>query len=80
MPEIVGEIVTLIIMAFALGMDAFSISLGMGMYQLRLREIFKIGIRLEFFIFLCRFLESSQVGFYRINLVISLHILVRPYC
>jgi putative Mn2+ efflux pump MntP len=49
MPAIVGEIVTIIIMAFALGMDAFSISLGMGMYELRLRQIFKIGITIGIF-------------------------------
>ena len=36
-------------MAFALGMDAFSISLGMGMYKLRLRQIFKIGITIGVF-------------------------------
>jgi manganese efflux pump family protein len=49
MPEIVGEMVTIIIMAFALGMDAFSISLGMGMYKLRLRQVFKIGITIGIF-------------------------------
>ncbi|WP_374120540.1 manganese efflux pump MntP family protein [Neobacillus sp. PS3-40] len=36
-------------MAFALGMDAFSVGLGMGMYRLRLRQIFKIGITIGIF-------------------------------
>src|SRR5690625_4581021 len=38
-----GEIISLIFVAIALGMDAFSISLGMGMQQLRLKRIMKIG-------------------------------------
>lgn len=38
------EIVTLVIMAFAVGMDAFSVSLGMGIFELRLRQIFYIGL------------------------------------
>lgn len=38
-----GEIISLIFVAIALGMDAFSISLGMGMQQLRLKKIMKIG-------------------------------------
>ncbi len=49
MPSIIGELVTIIIMAFALGMDAFSVSLGMGMYKLRLRQIFKIGMTIGLF-------------------------------
>jgi putative Mn2+ efflux pump MntP len=49
MSEMMGEIVTLILMAFALGMDAFSVGLGMGMYKLRLRKIFKIGITIGLF-------------------------------
>lgn len=40
----IGELVTLMLMAFALGMDAFSIGIGMGMFQLRLRQILYIGI------------------------------------
>lgn len=42
--EIIGELVTLLIMAVALGMDAFSVGLGMGMFKLRLKRIFKIGL------------------------------------
>ena len=45
----IGEIVTLLLMAFALGMDAFSVGLGMGMFKLRLRQIFKIGITIGLF-------------------------------
>jgi putative Mn2+ efflux pump MntP len=41
--HIIGELLTLVIMAFALGLDAFSVSLGMGMVQLRLRQVFYIG-------------------------------------
>ncbi|WP_312473226.1 manganese efflux pump MntP family protein [Neobacillus sp.] len=49
MSEMVSEVITLIIMAFALGMDAFSVGLGMGMYKLRLRKIFNIGITIGLF-------------------------------
>ncbi|MFE8701863.1 manganese efflux pump MntP family protein [Cytobacillus sp. FJAT-54145] len=49
MTAIIGELLTLILMAFALGMDAFSVGLGMGMFQLRLRQIFKIGITIGLF-------------------------------
>ncbi|WP_057911901.1 manganese efflux pump MntP family protein [Peribacillus muralis] len=44
MNTIAGEIITLLLMAFALGMDAFSVGLGMGMFKLRLRQIFSIGL------------------------------------
>ncbi|MHC0036530.1 manganese efflux pump MntP [Pseudoneobacillus sp. C159] len=49
MTAVAGELLTLTLMAFALGMDAFSIGLGMGMYKLRLRQIFKIGITIGLF-------------------------------
>lgn len=49
MSELIGEMITLIIMAFALGMDAFSVGLGMGMLRLRLRQIMKIGITIGLF-------------------------------
>ena len=49
MSEMIGEIVTLMLMAFALGMDAFSVGLGMGMYKLRLKKIFNIGITIGLF-------------------------------
>ncbi len=46
---VLGEVITLFIMAFALGMDAFSVGLGMGLIRLRLRQIFYIGITIGFF-------------------------------
>jgi putative Mn2+ efflux pump MntP len=49
MSGMVGELITLIIMALALGMDAFSVGLGMGMYKLRLRRIFYIGLTIGLF-------------------------------
>lgn len=49
MAAIVGEIFTLCVMAFALGMDAFSVGLGMGMIRLRLGQIFKIGLLIGLF-------------------------------
>ncbi|MCJ7840563.1 manganese efflux pump MntP family protein [Lederbergia sp. NSJ-179] len=42
--RVLAEIITLMIMAFAVSMDAFSISLGIGAYKIRLRQIFYIGI------------------------------------
>ncbi|BCB05940.1 manganese efflux pump MntP [Bacillus sp. KH172YL63] len=44
MTAMIGELVTLMLMAFALGMDAFSIGIGMGMLRLRLKQIFYIGL------------------------------------
>jgi len=49
MSGMVGDVVTLVLMAFALGMDAFSVGLGMGMYRLRLRKILHIGITIGLF-------------------------------
>ncbi|RDI41569.1 manganese efflux pump MntP family protein [Falsibacillus pallidus] len=49
MTSIIGELITLMLMAFALGMDAFSIGLGMGMYELRLKQIFYIGLTVGIF-------------------------------
>jgi manganese efflux pump family protein len=49
MTAVAGELLTLILMAFALGMDAFSVGLGMGMFNLRLRQILKIGITIGIF-------------------------------
>ncbi|MBB5355449.1 MULTISPECIES: manganese efflux pump MntP [Anoxybacillus] len=45
----IGEMITLAMMAFALGMDAFSVSLGMGLLQLRLKQIAYIGLTVGFF-------------------------------
>ena len=47
--NIVHEVYSISLMAFAVSMDAFSVSLGMGMNQLRLRHIFKIGMTVGFF-------------------------------
>lgn len=44
-----GELLTLSLMAFALGMDAFSVGLGMGMFRLTKRHIFKIGVTIGVF-------------------------------
>ncbi|MFC0561080.1 manganese efflux pump MntP [Halalkalibacter alkalisediminis] len=44
-----SEMFTLFIMASALGMDAFSVALGMGMLGLRLRQIFHIGVTIGLF-------------------------------
>ncbi|WP_210364407.1 manganese efflux pump MntP family protein [Bacillus sp. REN3] len=49
MAAFAGELLTLILMAFALGMDAFSVGLGMGMFKLTKRHIFKIGITIGIF-------------------------------
>ncbi|WP_420828808.1 MULTISPECIES: manganese efflux pump MntP family protein [Metabacillus] len=46
---LIGELITLFMMAFALGMDAFSVGLGMGLIKLRLREIFYIGLTIGLF-------------------------------
>jgi putative Mn2+ efflux pump MntP len=44
-----GEFMTLLLMAVALGMDAFSVGLGMGMIKLRLQQIFYIGVTIGVF-------------------------------
>ncbi|MCM3586866.1 manganese efflux pump [Mesobacillus maritimus] len=49
MEAMLGELVTLLLMAFALGMDAFSVGLGMGMFRLTMRQIMKIGIMIGIF-------------------------------
>ncbi|MDL5610353.1 manganese efflux pump MntP [Bacillus halotolerans] len=45
----IGELITLSIMAFALGMDAFSVGLGMGMVKLRKKQIIYIGFIIGLF-------------------------------
>ncbi|MBA2874467.1 manganese efflux pump MntP [Thermaerobacillus caldiproteolyticus] len=49
MDMFIGELITLCMMAFALGMDAFSIGLGMGFFRLRLKQIFYIGATIGLF-------------------------------
>lgn len=65
----IGEIVSLIFMAIALGMDAFSISLGIGMQQLRLKRIALIGLVIGLFHIIMPFIGivlgkaiSAQIG------------------
>ncbi|MED3751763.1 manganese efflux pump MntP family protein [Geobacillus stearothermophilus] len=49
MGAFIGEIIALSLMALALGMDAFSVALGMGLLRLRLRQIFYIGVTIGLF-------------------------------
>ncbi|MGM9926989.1 MAG: manganese efflux pump MntP family protein [Bacillus sp. (in: firmicutes)] len=45
----IGEFITLLLMAFALGMDSFSVGLGMGMFNLRLRQVVLIAATVGLF-------------------------------
>lgn len=49
MSVMIGELMTLCMMAFALGMDAFSVGLGMGFFRLRLKQMFYIGFTIGLF-------------------------------
>lgn len=49
MGAFIGEIIALSMMALALGMDAFSVALGMGLLRLRLRQMFYIGLTIGLF-------------------------------
>lgn len=49
MEDYAGETVSLAFMSLALGMDAFSVSLGLGMQHLRLKRIALIGITFGLF-------------------------------
>lgn len=55
----VGEFVSLCFMAVALGMDSFSVSLGMGMQELRLKRIAIIGITFGLFHMIMPFIGMS---------------------
>jgi putative Mn2+ efflux pump MntP len=46
---IMGQFLTILIMAIALGMDAFSLGIGIGMKGIRLLDIVKISIVIGFF-------------------------------
>lgn len=46
---LIGQILTVLLMAFALGMDAFSLGLGMGMRGLRLLHIMRLSIIIGMF-------------------------------
>ncbi|NAO99382.1 hypothetical protein FRY77_25715 [Halomonas sp. MG34] len=52
----VGEFISILFLAFALGMDAFSVGLGLGMQQLRLKRIALIGIVVGIFHILMPFI------------------------
>ncbi len=44
-----GQFLTLLMVAFALGMDAFSLGIGVGMVGMRLREVMRISITIGLF-------------------------------
>ncbi|SHH59384.1 manganese efflux pump [Virgibacillus chiguensis] len=65
----IGEVTALLFLAFALGLDAFSVSLGLGLQRLRLKRIALIGVVLGLFHILMPFLGilfgtmiSEQIG------------------
>ena len=68
------QLIPLIIMAFALGMDGFSVSLGMGMMPLKLRQILYIGMTIGIFHIIMPFIGMVLGRFYQRNMEIS-HIL-----
>lgn len=68
------QLIPLIIMAFALGMDAFSVSLGMGMIPLKLRQILYIGMTIGIFHIIMPFIGMVLGRFYQRSMEIS-HIL-----
>ncbi|MFD3259308.1 manganese efflux pump MntP family protein [Paenibacillus lentus] len=47
--ERLGELVTILLMAVALGMDAFSLGIGIGMRGVRRVEMLRIGVLVAFF-------------------------------
>lgn len=51
-----AEMISFFFLAIALGMDAFSVSLGIGMQTLRLKRIFLIGLVIGLFHFIMPFL------------------------
>ncbi|GGJ91972.1 putative manganese efflux pump MntP [Lentibacillus kapialis] len=66
-----GEMVSLVFMAIALGMDAFSVSLGMGMQEIRLKRIAIVGAVIGLFHIMMPFSGillgqaiSTQIGQY----------------
>jgi putative Mn2+ efflux pump MntP len=44
-----GQFLTLLMVAFALGMDAFSLSVGVGMVGIRMRDVLKVSITIGLF-------------------------------
>jgi manganese efflux pump family protein len=75
MSLLVGEWLPLALMAVARGMDAFSVSLGMGMLDIRLRKIASIGILIGVFHMIMPFIGmllgnilSHQFGAFAVTL------------
>ncbi|API91832.1 MULTISPECIES: manganese efflux pump [unclassified Virgibacillus] len=65
----IGEVTALLFLAFALGLDAFSVGLGLGMQRLRLKRIALIGMVVGLFHIIMPFLGilfgtmiSKQIG------------------
>ncbi len=66
----IGEVISILCLAFALGMDAFSVGLGIGMQEIRLKRIFLIGLVVGLFhifmpfigLFLGSFLSKQMEG------------------
>ncbi|MFD1020080.1 manganese efflux pump MntP [Thalassobacillus hwangdonensis] len=54
-----GEVSSLTFLGFALGLDAFSVSLGLGMQVMRLKRIFYIGIIIGIFHMIMPFIGIS---------------------
>ena len=68
------QLIPLIIMVFALGMDAFSVSLGMGMMALKIRQILYIGVTIGIFHIIMPFIGMVLGRFYQSSME-TLHIL-----
>ncbi|MFD1036865.1 manganese efflux pump MntP family protein [Virgibacillus byunsanensis] len=78
-----GEFVSLSFMAIALGMDAFSVSLGMGMQRMRLKRIALIGVIIGLFHIIMPFIGmllgqaiSERIGYLTIIFGGSLLIII----
>lgn len=57
-----GQLVTVAIMAVALGMDAFSLGVGIGMKGIRLLHVLQLSLLIAFFMCLCRCSACSQAA------------------
>ncbi|WP_047980888.1 manganese efflux pump MntP [Ornithinibacillus contaminans] len=69
MSQAIGEFISTFAMAIAIGMDAFSVSLGIGMRRIRLKRIAIIGVVIGFFHMVMPFIGmmigrmlSAQIG------------------
>ena len=59
--EFIKEVLSLIIVAFALGLDGFSVSLGFGMQQIRMRHVATIGALIGLFHIIFPFLVIDLI-------------------